>query len=250
MPSCWTAYNELAWTEDLLGDLAECANEAAGFLELIRQHAVAPPESLLHLGCGAGAHDVTFKQHCSVTGVDISRGMLDRARGRNPEVTYIEDDLRTVRLGKVFDAVAIPDSIDYMVTREDLRMALDTAAAHLKPGGVLLVVCKPRENFRENNFGYTGTQGDVEVTLFENNYINPNRPETYEATLVYLVRRRGELTVHTDYHVLGLFTREVWDQALADAGFHMQATSLDGAYDPYLLGDGAYPQLVFVGAKR
>lgn len=247
MPSPWQAYNDLAWTEDLLANPADCAEEASGFVAQLRQCASGPPRTLLHLGCGAGAHDATFKRHFDVTGVDISPGMLERARGRNPEIAYVEGDMRSVRLGRVFDAVIIPDSIDYMVTRADLRAALETAAAHLKPGGVLLVVCKPREIFQNNNFAYTGARDDVQVTLLENNYINPHRPETYEATLVYLIRRRGELTLHTDRHVLGLFPRAVWDQAFADAGFHMQATNLDGAYDPYLLGDGAYPQLVYVG---
>jgi len=40
----------------------------------------------------------------------------------------------------------------------------------LKPGGVLLIVANIKEEFRENNFVYTGSKGDVEVTIFENNY--------------------------------------------------------------------------------
>jgi len=54
----------------------------------------------------------------------------------NPEVAYCIGDMRSVRLEKVFDAVMIADSIDYMLTSEDLRAAFETALVHLKPGGV------------------------------------------------------------------------------------------------------------------
>jgi hypothetical protein len=83
----------------------------------------------------------------------------------------------------------------------------------------------------------------------ENNYINPFRPNTYDATFVYLIRRRGELTVHTDHHVLGLFSQATWESLFDAQGFAMQQTTLDGIYDEYLLSDGAYPLTVFVGRK-
>ncbi len=239
MASSWIAYNELAWTEDLLADPADYEGEVAGYVDLIKRSSSHAPYTLLHLGCGAGGHDTIFKQHFAVTGVDISRGMLDKARLRHPDVEYIEGDMRTVRLGREFDAVVIPDSIDYMGSLPELRMAIETAVAHLKPSGILLVVGKTREIFRGNNFAYTGEQEDLHVTLLENNYINLYRPNTYEATLVYLIRRRGELTIHTECHVLGLFSQEVWEKVFAEAGLSLQETDLDGTYDKHLLGSGA-----------
>lgn len=250
MASSWIAYNELAWTEDLLADPADSEAEVAGYVELIKAHASRPPRSLLHLGCGAGAHDATFKQHFDVTGVDISRGMLDKARLRHPNVEYIEGDMRVVRLGREFDAVAIPDSIDYMSSLAELRMAIETAVVHLKPGGILLVIGKTRERFSDCSFSYSGERNDLHVTVLENNYVNPYRADTYEATLVYLVRRRGELSIHTECHVLGLFSQEAWRTVFAEAGLSLQDTALDGTYDRYLLGGGEYPLRVFVGKKR
>ncbi len=249
MASCWAAYNELAWTEDLLADPGAYEGEVGGYVDLIRRNSSRAPCTLLHLGCGAGGHDTIFKRHFAVTGVDLSRGMLDKARLRHPDLEYIEDDMRTVRLGREFDAVVIPDSIDYMRSLSELRMAVETAAAHLKTGGILLVAGKTREIFRANNFAYTGEQEHLHVTLLENNYINPYRPDTYEATLVYLIRERGELTIHTECHVLGLFSQEAWEKVFAEAGLSLQETDLDGTYDPYLLGGGEYPLKIFIGRK-
>lgn len=190
-----------------------------------------------------------FKRHFTVTGVDLSLGMLNRARIRHPEVEYIEDDMRTLRLNRQFDAVVIPDSIDYMASKDDLQKGIHTAVMHLKTGGVLLVVAKTEEIFRNNNFAYTGEKDDIHLTLLENNYINPFRPNTYEAAFVYLIRQKGELTIHTDHHVLGLFSQAMWDEVFKNAGITMQKTSMDGIYDAYLLNDGEYPLLIFVGRK-
>lgn len=193
--------------------------------------------------------DHSFKRHFTVTGVDLSAGMLAKARATHPDIEYLEGDMRTLRLGRLFDAVAIPDSIDYMATLDDLRSAIATAVAHLKPGGVLLVVGKPQEQFQNNNFAYTGERQGIHLTLLENNYINPHRPNTYEATLIYLVRQSGELTMHHDRHILGLFPQVTWEQVFREAGLMLHQHSLDGLYDPYLLGEGSYPQTIFVGVN-
>lgn len=249
MTSPWIAYNDLAWTEDWLADPTDYEDEVATYLGLIQQYAAAPPQTLLHLGSGAGGMDHSFKRHFTVTGVDLSAGMLAKARATHPDIEYLEGDMRTLRLGRLFDAVAIPDSIDYMATLDDLRSAIATAVAHLKPGGVLLVVGKPQEQFQNNNFAYTGERQGIHITLLENNYINPHHPNTYEATLVYLIRQNGDLTMHQDRHILGLFPQATWEQVFRDAGLTLHQHSLDGLYDPYLLAEGSYPQTIFVGVN-
>ena len=249
MASTWIAYNELAWTEDWLADPVAYEDEVKVYVDLIQRTASKPPRTLLHLGSGAGGHDTIFKRHFAVTGVDLSPGMLNKARNLHPDIEYLEGDMRTLRLDRQFDAVAIPDSIDYMASRQDLEQAIQTAVMHLKTGAVLLVAAKTAEIFRNNNFAYTGEKDGIHVTLFENNYINPFHPNTYEATLVYLIRQQGELTIHSEQQVLGLFSQAIWDDAFKQAGITMQRKSLDGIYDPYLLNDGEYPLVIFVGRK-
>ena len=249
MASTWIAYNDLAWTEDWLVDPAEYEPEVMVYVDLIKRTAAEPPRTLLHLGSGAGGHDVIFKRYFAVTGVDLSLGMLNKARMIHPDIEYIEGDMRTLRLNRQFDAVAIPDSIDYMASQDDLQQAIQTAVMHLKTGGVLLVTAKTEETFQNNNFAYAGEKDGIHVTLLENNHINLFRPNTYEATFVYLIRQQGKLTIHTDHQVLGLFSQAMWDEVFKNAGITMQKTNLDGIYDPYLLNDGEYPLIIFVGQK-
>ncbi|MBN1270776.1 MAG: class I SAM-dependent methyltransferase [Candidatus Aminicenantes bacterium] len=249
MASTWKAYNDLAWTEDLLADPAAYEDEVNVYIDLIKRTAAEPPRTLLHLGSGAGGHDTTFKRHFTVTGVDLSLGMLNIARARHPEIEYLEGDMRTLRLDRQFDVVAIPDSIDYMASEDDLRQAIQTMVMHLKTGGVFLVVGKTEETFQNNNFAYTGEKDGIHVTLLENNYINPFRPNTYEAFFVFLIRREGELTIHSERQILGLFSEATWEKVFNDYGLVIQKTTLNGIYDNNILGEGEYPLTVFFGKK-
>src|SRR2546423_5747593 len=61
--------------------------------------------------------------------------MLELGRTITPASDHIVGDMRTLRLGRTFDAVLIHDAICYMTTEADLRAAMQTAFDHLRPGG-------------------------------------------------------------------------------------------------------------------
>ena len=176
--------------------------------------------------------------------------MLEIAKDLNPEVVYHHGDMRTIELGKLFDVVVVPESVDYMITENELYSAIMTAQKHLKPGRLFLVVANIAERFSQNNFVYTGSREDIEITLLENNYIPPYPGSTYEATLIYLIRRKGKLEVYTDHHVLGLFKLQAWLDLLKKAGFDtINQISMDHTYDRFIVGEGKYPRSMFVCSK-
>lgn len=247
--SKWRAYSDLAWTELIVGPPEEYIEETELLSKVIKEHSKIETRTLLHLGCGAGGNDYTFKRHFEVTGVDISENMLEIARELNPEVTYLSGDMRTLQLDECFDAVTIPDSIGYMTQEEDLRNAILTAHKHLKPGGVLQVVVNTRGEFKENNFVYTGSNGDIEITVFENNYILDSSRTSYEAIFVYLIRCRGKLEIHTDRHIISLFKLDTWLSVLKEAGLDIKQMKMEHSYDHYILGEGEYPLTMFVCNK-
>ncbi len=75
-----------------------------------------------------------------MTLVDLSEDMLAVSRELNPECEHLPGDMRTVRLGRTFDAVFVHDAIEYMTTEADLRQAIATAYEHCRPGGVAVLV--------------------------------------------------------------------------------------------------------------
>lgn len=245
----WLSYGDLAWTEPIITSPGDYAKETDFYVNTIKENAEIETNTLLHFGCGAGGHDFVFKRYFSVTGVDISESMLKVARKINPEVVYLSGDMRDIDLNESFDAVVIPDSIDYMVTLPELQSAITVACKHLKPGGVILIVAKVREEFQENNFCYSGTKDDIEITVFENNYIPKQNPSTYQAVMIYVIRKAGKLSSYTDCHTLGLFYENEWLSILENAGLKVKQVRLDGVYDSYIMAEGKYPMQVFVGVK-
>ncbi len=245
----WKAYNELAWTEMILCSPKDCIEETELYCKAIRENTKTELKTLLHLGCGAGINDYTFKNHFRVTGVDISKSMLKIARDLNPDVSYFYGDMRSIKLPELFDVVAIPDSIGYMVTLEDLKKTLLTAYNHLKQDGVLLIVTQVREEFKENNFVYSGSKDDINITLFENNHILDSSKEKCEAVLIYLVRRKGKLKIYHDRHTIGLFTLETWVRLIKNIGLDMTQLKINNLYDRFIMNAGEYSQTMFVCHK-
>ncbi len=239
------AYNKLAWIDDILAPPETYEEEAFFYVEAIKNRISAQKVTMLHLGCGAGGHDFHFKEHFSVTGVDISEGMLALAKKRNPEVSYVTGDMRTIDLNRKFDVVVIPDSIMYMTTLEDLKKTIMNAARHLKTEGILLVVTHMKEDFKENNFAYSGEKENVHITVFENNHIVSD--STYEAAIIYLIRQEAELIIHHEVHILGLFSYDQWIAIFKECQLKVDEINLDHLYDQYLLEDGEYKLKVFIG---
>ncbi|MEK6986683.1 MAG: class I SAM-dependent methyltransferase [Candidatus Thermoplasmatota archaeon] len=238
-------YGDLAWTWPIISPQEHYEGEAEAAHALLREHSREPGKTLLHLGCGGGHLDRTLKKHYEVTGVDASEAMLDLARQLNPEVTYVHGDMRRVRLGGTFDAVAVFDSIDYMLTKEDLRAAFVTAHEHLRPGGVFVTYAEETtERFRQNRAKVTvRSKGDVHIVFLENAF-DPDPSDTmFENVFVYLIRRDGRLEVETDRHLSGLFPFRTWLDLLNEVGFEVRpATPRPG----FSRGEG-FPW--FVGVK-
>jgi SAM-dependent methyltransferase len=233
-------YNDLAWIWPVISPPAEYRREARMFhREIVRLLQPHPRQrlNLLHLGCGGGHLDWSFKKHFTVTGVDLSAAMLDLAQKLNPEIEYLLGDMRSLRLGCLYDAVLIADSIDYMLDTADLTAAFATAQAHLWPGGVFLTYAEDtRELFEQNSsHSFNEQQGNVEISVFQNAYDPDPTDTTIEKTFVYLIRQHGQLSIHTDQHLCGLFSQATWLECLESVGFQVQVRSnLYG--DPLFIG--------------
>ncbi len=243
----WISYNNLAWTELLISSPNDYRKETELYCKIIMDNSKLKPKTLLHMGCGAGIYDHTFKKHFNVTGIDISSGMLKIARKNNPKVKYILGDMRNIKLDNKFDAVIIPDSIGYMTTVRDLNKTINTAYRYLHIGGVLLIVTHLRDSFNENNFVYTGNNKIKNITIFENNHII--NKSNYEATIIYLIRHKNNLKIYTDIHTIGLFTLDTWKKLLKEIGFNIKIVKAENIYERFLLNDGDYPQQIFICKK-
>ncbi|MEU1389132.1 MULTISPECIES: methyltransferase domain-containing protein [unclassified Nonomuraea] len=112
--------------------------------------------SLLDVACGTGAHLETFaKLFDHVEGVELSPDMREVAGRRLPGVPLHAGDMRSFDLGRTFDAVTcMGNAVGELGSYDELVEAVGRMAAHLAPGGVLVV--EPwyfPENFLDGHVG-------------------------------------------------------------------------------------------------
>jgi SAM-dependent methyltransferase len=213
-------YTDLASWWPLLSPPEEYAEEADLYRRLLSA-ACPSPRTLLELGSGGGNNASHLKAHFQMTLVDRSADMLAVSRALNPECEHVEGDMRTVRLGRLFDAVFIHDAIVYMTTEMDLRGALTTASAHCRPGGAALFVPDfVAETFRPTTDcgGHDGVGRGLRYLEW---IYDPDPSDTsYEVEYAYLLREGdGPARVVQDHHTEGLFARQTWLRLLGEVGF-------------------------------
>ena len=140
-------YEELASWWPLMSSPADYEEEAAFYGARWPAACAHPLRTLLELGSGGGNNASHLKAQFEMVLVEPSAGMLAVSRALNPECEHVQGDMRTVRLGRQFDAVFVHDAVCYMTTESDLRLAIDTAFAALpaRRRGALCPRPRPRE---------------------------------------------------------------------------------------------------------
>jgi SAM-dependent methyltransferase len=215
-------YTELASWWPLISAPDDYAEEVAFFLPLLAEVTARPSPTLLELGSGGGNNALHMKgAFSSVTLVDLSPQMLDVSRHINADCEHLQGDMRTVRLGRQFDAVFIHDAIVYMTTLDDLRRAIETAFVHCKPGGVALFV---PDHVRETYAPATDHGGDDGegrgVRYLEWTYDPDTSDTTYVTDYVFILREGDQpVRVVHEQHVDGLFPAEDWLRLMREVGF-------------------------------
>ncbi len=231
MKDTFRLYTDLAWLWPLWGDATtEYAHYCRHVTGLIRHYAKRPVTTLLDIGCGGGKNVLNLKQEFDVTGLDLSPAMLAQAKELNPDCTFIQGDMRTIRLGRTFDAVLMDDAISHMSCRVDFTAAFRTAYVHLNPGGVLVATPDvTTETFCQNKTTTTPAARDgLDVVFVENVYDPDPTDEQYETTILYLIRDHGRLRIETDRWTMGMFSLDTWRQVLRETGFEVH----EGRYSP------------------
>ena len=134
--------------------------------------------------------------------------------------------MRTIRLGREFDAVLVHDAVDYVTSQDDLALVIETAFAHCRPGG--LAVFAPdhtAETFRPGTGGGGGHDGGGRQASFRERTSDPDPGDDwilaeYEFTLR---DADGTMQVVPEAHRLGSFRQDTWLRLLRAAGFAAEA---------------------------
>ena len=214
-------YHDIADWWPVISPPSEYAGEAARYVETIQGSARRPVREVLELGSGGGHNASHMKHAFAMTLVEPADGMRELSRELNPECTHLPGDMRSVRLGRTFDAVFVHDAVMYMTTEDDLRAALQTVAEHLAPGGVALVAPDAtRETFSEaTDHGGGEDKSGRRARYLEWRLPSESGETTYTVHYAFLLYEPdGKMTVAHDVHLEGLFPRVMWLRLFDEVG--------------------------------
>lgn len=217
-------YGELAPWFHLLTHPADYVEEASYYTRVIDEVTSGRARTLLELGSGGGNNASHMKARFDCTLTDLSPEMLELSRALNPECEHAQGDMRTLRLGRTFDAVFVHDAVMYMTTEDDLRAVIETAAVHAAPqGAVLLVPDTLRETFAPgvHQGGHEGPDGRS-LRYLEWALAPATEGTVFEVDFAIMLREPGEqVRVVHDHHLFGVFRRDTWQRLIEEAGLEL-----------------------------
>lgn len=224
-------YGDLAAWWHIISDPADYDEEAVILADAMVETAHREVREVLELGSGGGNNAVHMKHRFDLTLVDISPQMVEASRRINPGCEHAVGDMRTVRLGRAFDAVFVHDAVVYMLDEDDLLALMTTAREHLRPGGVALFVPDHIEESFTPNVGLGGgTRGGRSIRFLQWTHDPVPGDGRYRLSFAFLIREgKGPVRTEFEEHDAGLFPRSVWLERLTRAGFIPLSLPYDGS---------------------
>ena len=226
-------YRDYAAVYDASGQIAFSLRMVPYLQRLLEQHPVEG-RTLLDLACGTGTVAIAFAEAgWRVYGVDGSAEMLAQARAKaegmgpiaqgNAPIWSHQDMRHLVLPERVHLATCLYDSLNYMLTSEDLVAVFRGVYRALLSGGLFL--------FDMNTAWAMATQWDDETLVTDSEDLTVIFESTYDAErqrvslIATLFQRVGELYRKiVERHVEQAYPEEHIATLLTDAGFRVEAS--------------------------
>ncbi|OUO78776.1 SAM-dependent methyltransferase [Blautia sp. An249] len=222
------AYTEFAKVYDLFMDNIDYPRWCRYLTGLLKKYGVS--EGLvLELGCGTGTMtELLAGQGYDMIGVDNSEEMLAKAIEKRVEsgqnILYLLQDMREFELyGTVRAVVSVCDSMNYILTEEDLLQVFSLVNNYLDPGGIFVfdlnTVYKYKEILGDQVIAEDREEGSF---IWENQYDEETRENLYQLVL-FLPREDGLYERYEEIHYQKAYTIEKIRKLLEKAGMEFVA---------------------------
>jgi SAM-dependent methyltransferase len=149
--------------------------------------------------------------------------MLTEARKHLPEVDLAEADMRTLNLEATFDTVVcLFSSIGYMAGVGELDQAVAAMAAHLEPGGILIV-----DGWIRPDAWHDPGMTHVEVAGSDDTRVvragrSRREGDTTHLEMHHLIATVDGIEHIVKHHHLTLFARDQYEAAFRHAGLTVE----------------------------
>jgi len=238
-------YKKFARYYDKIYEKRDYQKEAEFIKWAFKTYKNSPGNKLLDVACGTGRHTYFLKNDFEIVGYDISEEMLEIAREKLPDISFIKGDMKKMDLSHKFDVlICMFSAINYNTTLQELKITLNNFHDHLKQGGVLIFdMGINKENWIEGAVNVdTVVDNDFKLARIYQSHLENG---IYNSSFVYLVKEDGLVDFDIDEHKLGVFAVEDVTQLLKKIGFEIFISS-DFKDEEWQLETGERPVFVCV----
>ncbi len=217
-------YRDKSCYYDLIYSSKPYEKETKHILKLIRKYKKNKGKELLEVACGTGTYITYFKRYFNCMGADINSSILARAMKKNPDVTFVRQDMAKLNLDKKFDVIiCLFSSIGYLTTKQQIVSAFKRFKEHLNKGGVLIIEPWLTPDKYKKGYPHLSVFESEEIKICR---MNVSRIQGMHSLLKFhwLIAKRGGDTVEhfTDEHKLRLTTHEEFKELGKKAGLKIQ----------------------------
>lgn len=180
--------------------------------------------TVLDLGCGTGTlSELLYDAGYDVIGVDLSAAMLGKAMEKKEnsgrQILYLMQDMTELELyGTIGACVSVCDSVNYLLTEEEMVKTFSLVNNYLYPGGVFIfdfnTVYKYERIIGESTIAENREEGSF---IWENYYDPDTRINEYDLTL-FLPAGDGLFRRTTETHYQRGYTLEEIKSYVEKAG--------------------------------
>lgn len=224
----------------------------ADYVEELLNYCGDKPHFLIDLACGTGSSTLPFaRRGYRVHGLDLSSTMLEQAKEKTAEVnldiTYYRQDLRNLNLPQQYDlCLLFQDGLNYLLTEEDLALALAGVNRLLKPSALFIFdLTRPslRPGSEKDDVGWV--EDDDYILIMQSSY--SRRDELWTAKIVVFQQTESGLyKKYQETHQEKDYQPDLVTTLLGKAGF-----KLLGLYRSFSLAkaEKSDPKVTFVARK-
>jgi len=166
-----------------------------------------PKELVVDLGCGTGVLTRMLSERgYDMIGIDNSCEMLSIARDADDEanagILYLLQDMREFELyGTVRAVVSVCDSVNYLLTDEDLIQCFGLVNNYLDPGGIFLFDFNTIHKYRDVIGDSTIAENRDDCSFIWENYYDADRHiNEYDLTIFALDEESGQYDKSVETH--------------------------------------------------
>lgn len=190
------------------------------------------------LACGTGTLALLLeRQGSKVLGIDRSKWMLEQAREKAENqgadsIEWRQGDISNFDLGEKFPLITcLYDSVNYLLSEDEVLSCFQSAARHLEPGGGFIFDVTTEYNIIVNFADYTFAENLDECSyIWENRY---NLKKKIIDSEVTIFRKNGDKYYrHKEVHRQRVYPTRQIEQWLDQAGFEVL-----GAFDGFTLNE-------------